>query len=318
MERTYTRREFGAYTLGMGLAGGAMASLSSPAEAAETDYETDAAGVPRPADADELRSALADASEHSLVECRSGTFRPGATLTIPDYVRLDATGVTFVPRHDDAVFSLGARGRLLNGTIQLGSSGGTGVLNDSSVGDSYAHKWGAVPVGTRITAESGSGATGYQVLRATDGGNSFYHNPVFATDGVDTPLYLDNPSENGFITSVNTRLVARDFVNAVVAESPNGISNNYTVCDLTPGSNTESVTVTDADYGRRNCAEGTFGDASKYDQIVWIQSTRQFDSDSYGGNHVHLSYDGYSSRRNPGLVRDDTPANDTYVVDFSQ
>ena len=314
MKSKHTRREFGAYTVGLGLGGSLMSSLSSGVRAAETGYETDAAGVPRPADANELDSALSNVPEHSLVECRPGTvYRPGSTLEVPRWVTLDATGAVIEPQHGGDAVQLEDWAEMYGGTINMGDSDGIGVLNDAQ-GNNV--KWKTGCYGTHITANPGSGTVGHKVMISGDGRN-FYHSPVLSTAGVDFPLEINNDGarSGSFITSINAHLVASDFVTAIRGYGPpeRNMSHCFTRCDLTPGPRTKTALEYDNNRGRRFCAEGNVGDASKYDQLLWIKQTK----DNRVGQHVLLSYDGYSSRRNPGLIRNDTDANDCYVIDFS-
>jgi len=317
MARDYTRREFGAYTFGLGLAGSAGSSLSGRVRAAETGYDADAAGVPRPTTETELRRALNNASEHEVIDCPEGTvYEPGSTLAVPESITLDLRGATVRPRHSGVVIDLGGGGwsgpgdgpnTVYGGTIEMGSSSGIGVRNRTD-GRRF---WPAVPVGTHVSADPGSGATGYQILLGSGGNNNAWDRPVFSTAGVDTPLHMR--SRSGFITSVNAHLTAADFVNGVVCDGDGDtISHTYTVCRFTPGPNTESGLVNDIE-GRRNCIEGWLGDASKYDQLVRVREARK----NRTGQHTCLSWDGYSSATSPGLVRDTTDANDTRVVDFA-
>ena len=313
----YTRRELGGYMLGLSLAGGAMSALPSRAEAAETSYETDAAGVPQPTNATELEASLNDAPLHSLVNCPAGTvYEPTSTVVVPDTVTLDARGATIRPRHSGTAVALGSPGtepdnggaRLLGGTVEMGSSGAVAVLNRS---DSRKF-WQTAPIGTHVTATPGSGTTGHQILKTSSANNNFYHYPIFSTDGVDTPLHIRAEGTGGFITSINAHLTASDFVNAVVVDGGANVSHTYTMVDLSPTNRAQSVLVSDVD-GRRNCSEGTVGGKAQYDQLVLVNQVRN----GRMGQHTHLSWDGYSSAADSSLVTDNTGTGDTRVVDFS-
>jgi hypothetical protein len=320
MERTYTRREFGAYTLGMGLAGGAMASMSSPAEAAEADYETDAAGVPRPSDADELQSALNDSPRSGLVECPSGTtYRPGSTIEIPGRVQLDATGATIVPQHDGAAVSVSKRdpAKLRGGTIDLGSGGGIGVLN--STGETgKKHKWDSICYGTTVLADPGSGAIGFD-LQAVDGENTDqpYHAPTLMTNGVDVPININSPSSGGFVTSVCPSVKAVNYETLVKCRGGGSTTIAHSLVWLRPGTDPGSSANAVLDFavndGVHFMTAGYTASAEAHDVLLNITETR----DGNQGGHSFMSYNGYSSRRNPDLVRNTTDDDSTAVIDCS-
>lgn len=284
-------------------------------EEERASIRTDKAGVPQPADESELQEALHAAPEHSLVECRSETtYRPSSPLSVPDWVTLDLRDAVIRPKHGGTVVSLGNQSLLYGGTIDMGTAGGIAVLNSSVEG---TRKWDTGLKGTHVMASPGSGAIGHEIRKAASGGNNFYHAPVLSTDGVDYPLQLRAGGNEGFTTSINTHLIARDYVVAARASGKRNISHCYTVCDLTPGSRTVSAIEYDVDIGCRFCSEGWIRNPELHEQLLWIKSTKTTEGGSHVGEHVHLSHLGHSSTNNPELVRDDTGANDSYVIDFA-
>lgn len=290
-------------------------------EVERASIRTDKAGVPQPIDATELEAALNEAPLHSLVNCPAGTvYEPASTVAIPDTVTLDARNATIRPQHSGTAVELGRPGtepdnggaRLLGGTVEMGSSGAVALLNRSE----SRKFWNTAPVGTHVTAMPGSGTTGHQVLKTSGANNNYYHSPVYSTEGVDTPLHIRAEGTSGYITSINTHLIARDYVVAAQASGKRNISHCYTVCDLTPGPRTVSAIEYDVDMGSRFCSEGWIRNPELHEQLLWIKSTKTTEGGSHVGEHVHLSHLGHSSTNNPGLVRDDTDANDSYVIDF--
>jgi hypothetical protein len=268
---------------------------------------TDPAGVPQPTNANELQNSLNSVGEYALVQPPSGTtIQAGSSISIPDWVTLDMSGVTLEATHGGAALDIGERSRIYGGTIRLGSGGGIGVRSATN----GVRKWGAGPFGTTITAQAGSGAIGHLIR----GGRNFFHAPVFGCENVDVPLRMDcrqGSRSNPFITSINATVTATNYVNGIEAVGNDNVRHGYILVDFTPGPNSKNGKVIDNPKSHRICSEGRIRDPGAHDQLIHVK-----DSDNAGA-HAHLSYLGQSSRRNGGLVRDNTGQRPTHVVDFS-
>jgi hypothetical protein len=251
-----------------------------------------------------------------MVRLEPGIIEPTSTLTIPDWVTVDGTGVTVRPQHNEDVFVCGPRGRFMRGMIEMGNSGAVAILNDSTVGDSYAHKWGGGPVRTVVTAEPGSGATGHEVRKPPGGGTCPYLTPMIETHGVDMPLRLRSQGSDGFITSTNASLVASDFREAIVVDGDRNCSNCFVRYNLQPSERSERAKLIDGPT-KKFVTEGSISDPSKLSEIVRIEQAFDLGGGTMVGINSMLSYDGLSSDRDSGLVVDTTEAQDTRVIDFS-
>jgi hypothetical protein len=320
---TTSRRAFGALALGLGTGlsniTGLLASSTRRHNADENNRAQGRAQTQGQISASAVEQALANADEHSVVRPQSGVIEPTSTLTIPDWITLDASNITIRPQHTDDVISCGARGRIFRGLIEMGSSGAIGVLNDSAVGDSYAHKWGGGAVGTVITATPGSGATGHEIRKPPGADNNFYQCPAVETHGVDTPVRIRSQGSDGFITSVNAGLIATDFRQAVVVDGDRNCSNCLVRHNLRPSRRSERVKLIDGPV-KRFVTEGSISDPSQLDDIIRIEETFKTDNGTAVGTNAHLSYEGLSSEERSGLVvvnTDIQAAQVAQVIDFS-
>jgi hypothetical protein len=80
-----------------------------------------------------------------------------------------------------------------------------------------------------------------------------------------------------------------------------------------PGNSASSLLEFDVNDGVHFMTSGYVANPDAHDQLLWIRETRNGDR----GGHSFMSYDGYSSRRDPGFVRNDTDDDDTVVIDCS-
>jgi hypothetical protein len=272
--------------------------------------KTDPAGVPQPSTTDELRQAFDDAPKHGFIESPPNTeYVTDETLDMPEHVEWDGQGSTVVLIDDDdaAGVRLNDRSRAFRVSVDMGASSGAGFLVDSAVA---RHNLDTIPVSGTVTAESGSGTRG--VFFKADQERMFGHSFSIACDGVDVPVDMWSPRDtdgsNDFMTSIYGDVLARDFEIGIRARGAGESTVNSTLfrVQMTPGDRTETLSEVDHDDAAQNVTIGTCGDASRYDQLVHVKETRH---PPYGARakamHDFFSFDGYSSDRSPGLVRNE-------------
>jgi hypothetical protein len=279
---------------------------------------TNPAGVPQPADGDELESAVANASDYSKIQCvPDTTYQVSDTLSLPEGVDLVLNGATLQATHGETAVDVSQRfpTKVWGGTIDLGSSGGVGV---EVRGSGSVIKWDSTVVGTTIRAQPGTGARGFFVNADSD--NTFFVSSVFQTEGVDIPYDLRSPGGVGknFITSNRAYIVMNDYDIGIRCrgEGDTTIAKSTTFVEANPGSSASAFLDFDVEDGTTFLTEGFVQNIDAHDEFLYIKNTRG----NSQANHSHVSFSGHSSRRNPDLVRDETNASgedDTYVIDAS-
>jgi hypothetical protein len=310
MYSKYTRREFGAYALGVGVVGSTVSS-SSRVGAAQTEYEIDGAGVPRPATTDELQRALDESPDDGLVALDPDVeYRADSTVTVPETMSIEGNRATVIAETDDVVFDLERQAQIYNVDIDLRDTGATAVRNVATA--NWKRPTGAY--GLRVTADGGNGSRA--IVHGLEGGNrNFYQNYTIETDGVDYPVLLKayDATRRGFGTGNVFRIEASDFLTCVTVDSDTercGFGNNHIHVDLSPSDRSERVLDFQDVWGKDFSTSGWIGDPNRYDDDpLVIRQTRKGDR---GGHHL-FSYEGYDD---DGLIDNRTDAEDIYTVPF--